>query len=78
MCKWLQRVKGLSQQVFPRVTEELASMNLNYKRGLYCQKMADARRSHFLMACSRDFSEIVFLLDAETSCVLTSTWLFSY
>lgn len=78
MCKWLQRVKSLSQQVFPRVTEELAFRNLYNKLGFYCQKMDDTRGSDFVMAHSQGFSEVVFLLDAQTSWVLTSTGLFFY
>ena len=68
--------KGLSQQVFLRVSEELAFMNLNYKLGFYCQKMDDPRASHLAVAHGQVFSEVVFSLDAQTSCVLTSTRLF--
>lgn len=42
-------------------------MNLNYKLGFYCQKMDDTRGSHFVMAHSQDFSEVVFLQDAQTT-----------
>lgn len=55
MCKWLRGVKGVSQQVFPSVTEELAFMNLNYKLGCYCQKMDDGTGSHSAMAHSQGF-----------------------
>lgn len=74
LCKWIQRVKGLSQQVFPRVMEELAFLNLNYKLGFHYEKMEALilwwHTARISVNCF--FFFFFFLLDVQTSCVLTS------